>query len=192
MTEVVVLLLGIFVLYRDNTEGLDLEWVEPVAWVFIISALSLALFAIVVDLNKLSKVSWMRRTRAAHGLRIDLAVFDLQFWDHLIPAFLTQADKEKLQVFKKLEEVLERRSSSLQAGGGSDETTTSASPKFLRRERSLRLSLRDLNDVMDCDEQIALSQLPPDVFDNYARGEQVSDSNKFMCVPGTFFFNERV
>ena len=105
LTEFVVLVLGIMALYRTQT-GMDMVWIEPVAWVFIgISFIIIAVISI-ADVNTLLKLRWVDRLRTKASARLSPAIFDLQFCKYLLPRFVEQASPEQLAALNTVEERL--------------------------------------------------------------------------------------
>jgi hypothetical protein len=105
LTEFVVLVLGIMALYRTQT-GLDMVWIEPVAWVFVgVSFVIIAVISI-ADLNTLRKLRWVDRLRAKCNARLSPAIFDLQFCKYLLPRFVEQANAKQLAALNAVEERL--------------------------------------------------------------------------------------
>jgi len=104
-TEFAVIMLGIMVLYRSGTD-VGLEWIESIAWIFLIISFLLVLLAASVDLKNKANMTWVARLRTKKGLLLSPAIFDLQFCKYLLPSFVDQADASGLQAVKDLEDVL--------------------------------------------------------------------------------------
>jgi len=106
-TETVVFVLSLLVLYRSDTESTSgLSWVEPLAWVFLISSFVICILTACADLKRQKKLFWIASVRKRSGCALRPEVFDLQTAQFLIPSYISQASDGDLSRFKSVEEMV--------------------------------------------------------------------------------------
>eukprot|EP00966_Prymnesium_polylepis_P062218 1443536-Prymnesium_polylepis.1 len=98
-TEFMILLLGLMLTAEPDPK----DWIEPIAWVFVIISFILIIFSLVVDIYHHVSVYRNQLLRERLNIVLSPAIFRLEFAQNLLVNYLKQASEEQLEHFRMVE-----------------------------------------------------------------------------------------
>eukprot|EP00966_Prymnesium_polylepis_P326973 7382848-Prymnesium_polylepis.1 len=119
LTEFMLLLLGLMLAADPGQRS----WISPIAWAFVLTSFVGIIVSLMIDMAQHWHTYKYKALREKLDLVLSPSVFNLEFSHHLVIKYVTEAGKEQLDDFRRMEKALITYVISKQSKAGKNEMT---------------------------------------------------------------------